>query len=422
MRRRLSFISADFRETTEELENPARGWYRVYSFRVEKETDFGEFVWCIQKEETSVLVVLDIGAYQKCDLDDMALASMDRILAFFDENKKDIILRITYDTKGKGMEHEPSYFSQVLTHIKQTAPLFQKYSQRIVLLEGMFVGSYGEMHNSRFLTSKYMLRLNEALMESALGIIRAVRRPVHWRMIHKEYPAAGTQVGLYNDAIFGSETDMNTFALYARENVGWEEMWAVERELEFEEQLGDFVPQCGEAVCGKGYWEFTLFSTVERLKRMHLTYLNGVYDERILDIWRNWVWEGLDVWHGINGYDYIGRHLGYRFCLRSAVVKPGRKRCKITLMIENVGFSGFYQESQVKFLLITNAGEKQEYLTDWDIREWKSGQKKSLTWEIPSSEGGKLYLSVKRKWDGEVVRFANSVADEGWIPIGELKG
>lgn len=420
-KRQLRFDSADFHESTEELQNPFRGWYQIYPFCVETEPNLGDLIWCLKKEETCAMVLLDIGAYRNRDLDKTALANMQQILAFFDTQKKDIILRIVYDREGNCIEHEPSLFSQVLTHVRQIEPVLQRYRNRIVLFEGMLVGNWGEMHGSHFLTKKNMLLLDGALAHSTAGILRAVRQPRHWRMLHDNPPAAGITVGLFDDAIFGSETDLGTFAEGNAETQDWEAQWSTEQELLFEDQLGEFVPQCGEAVYGESYREHDLLSTVKRLQIMHLTCLNGVYDDRILSIWKEWTWSAPDAWQGMNGHDYIGRHLGYRFYVKSAAVQVDAQDCEITLTIENVGFSGFYQDAEVWLLLIGKDGQKKESLTDWDMKEWKSGQTDTLTWRIPYCEG-MLYLSAKRKWDQEPIWFANQSTERGWVLIGSLQG
>ena len=420
MKRRLHFRSAELPESAEALQNPSRGWYQIYPFRVEQEADFQELIWCLKKEETCALVLLDIGAYKERDLDETALLHIRQIFAFFDGQKKDILLRIVYDREGKCIEHEPSLFSQILAHIKQVEAPIQEYRHRILLFEGMLVGNWGEMHGSRFLAKPYMQALHEALGQTAAGILRAVRQPAHWRILHPEPPSAGTTVALFNDAIFGSDTDLGTFAPEGYESDAWESPWSKERELAFEEQLGEFVPQCGEAVCGEAYPNETLASTMERLRRMHLTWLNGVYDARILDLWKQWVWSDADVWQGINGYDYIGRHLGYRFCIRSVAARSKKQVCELTLTVENVGFSGFYQEAEALLLLTDREGRTEEFPTDWDVRAWKSGQTQSLTWQIPCREG-KIYLCVRRKWDRQTIRFANPSTAQGQVLLGEWK-
>ena len=419
MKKRFQFKGADFAELTDELRGPARGWYQIYSFRVEREPDLEELKWCL-KDETCARVVLDIEAYRDRDLDEAALAHIRQLLAFFDEHEKDMILRVAYDTQGKCMEHEPALFSQVIGHIRQLGPVIGEHSRRILLLEGMLVGNWGEMHGSRFLTKKYMAQLSEALEQSCPGLMRAVRRPVQWRMLHQLPPGPGTTVGLFNDGIFGSDTDLGTFVAVDSPSADWEEPWSPERELAFERHLSAFVPQCGETVLGEAYGSYTLRSTVERLREMGLTDLNGVYDDNILRLWREWTWDGSDPWRGMNGYDYIGRHLGYRFCVRSAAARQDGSFCDLTLTIENIGFSGFYQEAEAWLILTEENGQESPFLTDWDVREWKSGQTLSLTSRIPCRQG-KLWLYVRRKWDRATIPFANGATQQGWVGIGELK-
>lgn len=319
------------------------------------------------------------------------------------------------------MEHEPTLLSRVLRHIEQLEPIIQRFRDRIVFFEGMLVGNWGEMHGSRFLTQKSMPLLSDALARSAAGIVRAVRRPAQWRMLNSAPPREDCMMALYNDAIFGSDTDLGTYAPESCDSEEWKQPWQIERELDFEDRLGAFVPQCGEAVCGEAYEEkHTLESTVQRLQKMHMTSLNSTYDERILNVWRNWTWRGKGVWHGINGYDYIGRHLGYRFCVMAAAASFVESLCDVTLTIRNDGFSGFYQEAEALLVLTDESGDRSEYLTDWDARAWKSGQNQSLSWRI-SGKKGRLYLLVRRKWDHALIRLANPSTEDGMVPIGVLK-
>ena len=420
MKKLWRFKSEKFFETTDELHNPFRGWYQIYSFSAEAEPALEDLAWCLSAGETCALVIIDIAAYKDRDLDEKALSHMREIFSFFDEHEKDILLRVVYDREGKCTEHEPTLLSRVLRHIEQLEDAMQAFRNRIVFFEGMLVGNWGEMHGSRFLTQKNMLLLNDALARSAAGIVRAVRRPVQWRMLNSAPPGEGCTIALFNDAIFGSDTDLGTYASDNRDSEDWCAPWRAGRELDFEEQLGAFVPQCGEAVCGEESQNYTLEATVERLKKMQLTCLNGVYDEKILSLWRGWAWSHPDEWRGMNGFDYIGRHLGYRFCVRNASARFSAGLCEVSLTISNNGFSGFYQEAEALLVLIDKSGNRFEYLTDWDVREWKSGQSRSLTMKIPCREG-RLYLFLRRKWDRKAIRFANPSTAEGAVLLGVLK-
>lgn len=420
MKKQLSFQPAALDELTDGLYNPFRGWYRIFSFRVDRAPDLDGVRYCLSDDESCVLVILDIGAYRSRGLDKAALLRIGNILGFFDENRKDIILRVVYDREGKGTEHEPSLLNRVLEHIRQLEPVIQRFRDRIVIFEGLLVGSWGEMHGSKFMSKDCMIACDRELSVTAKGIFRAVRRPVHWRMLNSSPPKKGVMTALFNDAVFGSETDLGTFASDSDDSREWEKPWARERELDFESQLGEYVPQCGEAVCGENCALTTFSETVSRLRRMRLCCLNSTYDPKILDIWKNMTHGGHGIWQGMNGYDYIGRHLGYRFCLRSANIRGGRKYCKVEVTIENVGFAGFYQEAKVYIAVSHSMGATFEDVTDWDIREIKSGQTKTLTYNIPFSEG-KVYLYIKRKWDMSTVWLANPSDKDGRVFIGTLK-
>lgn len=419
MKKLWQFKSEKFTETTCELNNPFRGWYQIYSFCAEKEPDFGELAPCLSDSETCALIIIDIAAYKNRDLDEKALLNMQEIFGFFDEHKKDILLRVVYDREGRCTEHEPTLLSRVLRHIEQLEPVLQKFRNRIVFFEGMLVGNWGEMHGSRFLTQKNMLILSDALSESAAGIVKAVRRPVQWRMLNSDLPDEGCSLALFNDAIFGSETDLGTFAPESYYSEDWGSPWQAERELAFEDRLGAFVPQCGEAVCPEESQGLTLNSTVERLRRMHLSCLNGYYDEKLLSLWREWTWAHPDGWCGMNGRDYIGRHLGYRFSVKSASARFNAQLCEVTLSVQNDGFAGFYQEAEALLVLIDEAGNREEHLTDWDAGKWKSGQSHALSYKLPCREG-RLYLLLRRKWDQRTIHFANPSTEDGMVLIGVL--
>ena len=66
-----------------------------------------------------MLVRFDIGAFRGMSLSEEALEYADEILKCFHSRGKEIILRVLYDTQGKGMEREPTLFSIVLTHMRQ---------------------------------------------------------------------------------------------------------------------------------------------------------------------------------------------------------------------------------------------------------------------------------------------------------------
>lgn len=61
-----------------------------------------------------------------------------------------MILRVCYDTEGKGMEREPQRIFVVQRHMQALGSLAERYADAILTVQGVFVGSWGEMHTSRF--------------------------------------------------------------------------------------------------------------------------------------------------------------------------------------------------------------------------------------------------------------------------------
>ncbi len=415
------FFAGDFSESPEQLLNPARGWYTIYPFFLEREPDFEELRWCLRKEETLAMVIINISAYRECALDEEALERMRRLLMFFASHSYDIILRIVYDHEGNAMEREPFFFKQVLAHMEQILPVVHEFSEHIFVMQGMLVGNWGEMHTSRFVAPEKLKIMWELLQKGLAGrTFLAVRRPSMWRMLHpeecgKEQPCRDNMT-LFDDAIFGSESHMGTFGTEPKQNAAWDAVWSRQDELAFENYLCFGLPNGGEAVCGEQYAEeFTPDSTAEVLKQMHITYLNQAHDEKILNLWKQWSRQ--------NGsfYDYVGNYLGYRFCIRKTEICPGKHagEPEIFITIENTGFANLYLEAEVVLELERENEEVTKMNLETDVRKWDSGSVQCISHPLTHTEG-ELYLSMRRKTDGRSIYFANTADESGRVYLGRI--
>lgn len=423
------FKKTDLSETTEPLSNPARGWYQIYTFPADAEPDFNELEWCLDRADRLALLLVDIGAFRDRDLDEECLGRIGRILDFFAKEQYDIILRVVYDRVGKGMEREPSFFSQVLSHLGQIGPLLKQYSTAIFIYQGMLVGNWGEMHSSRFLGEEHMRQMADALrFYRGKDTYLAVRRPMYWRRLHTytDRPAQAPfdGMGLFDDGIFGSESHLGTFGTDSRRVAGWDGPWESGEELAFVEELCKAVPNGGEAVYGAGFTEgLHREKVVDTLRRMHVTYLNKVHDAKILEIWKNWSCAGAGAWSGRSVYDYIGAHLGYRFWIRKVAVTPLRApegACRVEIEIENVGFANCYQEGEVWLERMDSRGESASQLISCDIREWNAGETRTVACVMEAVEC-RLFLSARRRQDGARIRFANRSDKDGRAALGSLE-
>lgn len=83
----------------------------------------------------------------------------------------------------------------------------------------------------------------------------------------------------------------------------------------------------------------------------------------------------------------------------------GSRRLRFLLEIQNCGFGGFFQEAEL--FLILKSGEKRETIPiPGDFSTWAGGEKKSLEIRI-EPKIAELFLELRRKKDGKIIRFAN---------------
>ncbi|MCM1540772.1 MAG: DUF4874 domain-containing protein [Blautia sp.] len=405
-----AFRQEKFRETPGNVLNPGRGWYRIYTYVLAEDGQY-ELPPALYDGETLALVLIDISAYQERPISDKGLSDMDWILRCFAESGREMILRVVYDTAGRGMEREPALFSQVQRHMEQMAPLLVKYSGHIFVYQGLLVGSWGEMHTSKFVSEKYLRQLAEDFFRLTGGRLRlAVRKPVQYRLIQGFECERLPLTGCFDDAIFASETHMGTFGLQGRQEAGWDSPWCPEEEIPFLEKLAEKVPFGGEVL----HWEdgMTAADAVHRLSGLHVSYLNCVHEEARLKRWRE-----TEYAPGVSLYDYIGAHLGYRFVVEKAVCERKKKEAHLAVRIVNHGFACCTEELQ--FILCLRRREE-EHLIPVDCGLGKLAGGKGMTLRISLEEemqqgGTCLYGRLQRAGDRRVITFANEGAGESLL-------
>lgn len=421
------FQRAELAESTEELLNPARGWYQIHTFLAEREPDFEELRWCLHPKDTLAFVLIDIGYFRDQDLDREAVERICRILAFFSERAYDCIVRIVYDHEGKALLREPFHFSQVKSHLEQVGNIMKQFEDTIFVFQGMLVGNWGEMHSSKFLDEEKLLEMTEILRRyRGEQTYLAVRRPVYWRLLHREqkgkHTAYADDMGLFDDGILASESHMGTFGTESRKQAGWDCPWKREEELAFVSEIGRYAPIGGEAVYSQIYLqELTPVKVLECLCKMQITYLNRAHDTRMLDVWKEWKYPGTGVWEGKSVFDYVGAHMGYRFLVRnvSVMLKKERHMYFVEIEIENTGFACFYQEAEIYLEYTDDRGMPYSRVLEYQMKGWKSKECRKLSCTIEDGDG-ELLLSARRKKDEAVIHFGNISDGQGRVLLGYL--
>ncbi len=405
---KIVFHSAPLAPLTGDYVSPGRGWYHIYTFQPDRQ-DEEQLRWLpFEEKETLVLLRLDIGAFRGKTIDEETLAFVGRILTRFAEAGKDIILRILYDIDGKGMVHEPASFGLVCEHMQSLGKIVAEHADEILLVQGLFVGSWGEMHDSKFLDPAEIRDLWQTWNTATEGKIPlAVRKPVYARMIGRN-----TDIGLYDDAMLTDETHMGTFGVRTRREACELESWRAEDEYSFIHKQMNRVPVGGEVI-GGGTMDSE--AIIKELRRLSVTYLNSIYHPDILARWKE-----LPAPDGGNLYQYVGDHMGYRLVVREVKMRRGQ----LVIAMENEGFAPLYEAVKLRLVATDPQKHRHSIRLAFDLRTLQPGGKKKFVVdnieELHAERGYRLYLQAVRKQDGGTICFANEGAG-GKLWIGNLE-
>lgn len=421
----FTYTPVEYPESAEYLNNPYMGYYHIYGYILEDNAVYAspEDVPNIPKpenrpQERLVQVQINLCRFKEQPLTDTALSQLDTILSAWCGTDYRLLLRFLYDWDGKGLESEPTDISVILQHMEQAAPVYNRYAAHILSLQGLFTGNHGEMHNTHFGSSEDMRQLAAKLAETAdPSIYLAVRTPNHWRSITGADSYEGlaampdspylNRLGLYNDGMFGTESDTGTYSDRSREE-----------EIAFQEILCRTVPNGGEAIIANPYND--LDNALPDMRRMHVSYLNSAYDPAVLNKWKETPYSGPGPYNGASGYDYIRDHMGYRFVLRSTEILRDYSVMQpvLRITIENVGFSGSYRNFSFRLTLLNReTGETITIFPEADSSCLGGGETAVL--EIPLEMEAypagtyELYWQTMDDSFGEAIRYGND------LPLGE---
>ncbi len=382
-------------ESPQPIKNPYRGFYHLYGYCLSEDDLSKPETWCntilTQDNKSLVLLQINLKNYKNSALSSQALNQLNLILKEFSAADKQLILRFIYDWDGKGIDSEPDTREQIAGHMLQVSSIVNAYHDHIFLIQGIGTGSYGEMAATSYGTASDMIYLmNQQADAFQPDIFLSVRTPAQLRSIlntHRPLSASipydktlAARLGLYNDGMLGSVYDLGTYddTSYLKEG-HYTEAGTRQEELDFQNQLCNFVPNGGEVVSDNEYNDIE--NAVKDLKTMHITYLNRDYDVNVLKKWAE------STYDGVNGLDYIDAHLGYRYLLTESSIDYHPlfdEECLFTLTIKNTGFAPAYKRFESTILLTnTDSGETLSFPTQFDNRTLFSEETQTLKLSIP---------------------------------------
>ncbi len=438
----VSYEAFSYKETTDVLSNPWQGFYELCGYYLSDHNDKLEdsIASHMKASEGDALALIQINLknYNSRPISEEALKQLDTILSSWSAADTRLILRFIYDWDGKGLDSEPQTIDLIKEHMTQVAPAVNRYADHIYILQGIFVGNYGEMNNSAFLSREHMHGLIDHLANlTDPSIFLSVRTPAQWRIITDTtelpdpFPAFDgsltARLGLYNDGMLGSVTDTGTYGDTSRngsDNPG--DKGTRQEELAFQESLCQYVPNGGEAIIENPCND--LDKAIADLSQMHVSYLNKNYDPKVLHKWKTSIYTGNDCFYGCSGFDYIRAHLGYRYVLRSSGFHFNtwrNEKASLSFTIENTGFASCLKPLELQVILrnVSN-GETLSYPLSDDLRFLQSKESITCSLDLPVREllSGTydLYLNIKDTQTSQTILLGNSGLTEYGYSIGQL--
>ena len=434
-------------EIADYLPNGERGFYQIRRARLGDELSpealareiFYGPAYVPLEGMTLELLQIHLGNYREKEISPRGLEQLKRILEIYRGTGVKLILRFVYDWEGKGMEADPASLALVRTHIRQIGEILSGFSDLIYIFQGVLVGSWGEMHSSRYLGENSLTILMEELRRALPPeIFLAVRTPAYWRALSGrntplareeayQEDAPGAWVSLFNDGMLGNEQDCGTYSGAWRASGNTGEKRSRQEELDFQHELNLYVPNGGETVNDNPLNDFA--RAKETLAYMRVSYLNARHDGSVLDKWKQSVYHGTGVYDGMSGYDYIERHLGYRYVVRSArafrlpVKKGGKGKTVLEWTVENVGFASRYTPCRARLICRNReSGQERVLELDADLREWYPGSSVTVVSELPLPPGSwEIFLGAFGVRNRDRIFFANAGASEtGELRLGTL--
>lgn len=351
-----------FKESARELRNPGRGFYNLYRFMItDEKVNYWQLIQELYRndEHTSLsLVEINLQKYRDGEISEAGMQNVASLFWALRDLDKQLIVRFVYDWDGENEQYEPESIDIILRHMEQLENVLRESSGQIFVLQGLFIGNWGEMNGTKYSGEGDLFRLAEKLDSVTENTIYlAVRTPQQWRQITglwevtrealSDHLLAG-RISLYNDGMLGNEGDYGTYRAYEARGQKISERKA---ELSFQERLCCLVPNGGEVINDNYYND--LENAMKDLATMHVTYLNEGHDQAVLDKWKNTVITEKGCFKGMDGYTYIERHLGYRLLIKKAEFHHNTFMDYIEagVTIRNAGFAPLYAEPTAELIL-----------------------------------------------------------------------
>ena len=379
-----------YSENNETLINPARGFYTQISYKEPQRLED------IREDgQTLSLVTMSLAKHMEEPIPE---EKMELLKTLFEEARKQQVMLLFRAAYRQNEELGEPELSVIKTHIEQLSALINEYKDVVLVVQTGMVGLWGEWHGSVYLKDEDALR-NEAmkvvewwLQNLDPSINLNLRRPLFIRTAI-EVGLDGSRLGMHNDALLSTDSDMGTY-LDREEELAW-----------CEENLNGKV-NGGEMPYLSEYTEPE--HAIKEFDKLSLMYLNAYYNVEVLKDWKN------REFNNENARDYIEKHLGYRYYVEeiSTTEKIYRTSDKIQVKIQlrNSGFSTIQKRFQL--YLVLNDGEEKRFIPLEKVNDEKETEIYQCSVELQEKKPfliGLCYADAVNVEDGSLQEYAHTV-------------
>jgi hypothetical protein len=384
--------------------NPERGFYSTAELLEEDDLS-----WVIENGHTLVHSYVHLDDFRDQPLSEELLAAIDAAMAVPRAAGIKVILRFAYNL-GPYPDPEPDApLEQVLQHIEQLAPVLTANADVLAVLQGGFVGAWGEWHSSTHDLDEP--RARQAIVQALLAAVPASRSIQLRNPVHKEAIFGGAldpaeawtgsdeaRTGHHNDCFLASETDLGTYP------EGEVETW--------KQYVADdtrFVPMGGET-CAAFPPRTECESALAEMERLHVSYLNQDYHPDVIDGW-------------VDGEckEEMDRRIGHRLLVTSAdvapTVRPGGSFV-LRVRIQNQGFAAPFNPRPLTVVVETDDQRLEATWPGVDARQLLPGDDIEIAarLRLPSdvtAGPARISLRLADPLQEDDPRYAIQLANEG---------
>ncbi|MDE6407936.1 MAG: DUF4832 domain-containing protein, partial [Anaeroplasmataceae bacterium] len=328
-----------YKESIDEFSNPDCGFYEPVYIKC-KTDSVSDVSKNYLKYNALLHLRIDVSAFsgkvngsKDMEFTSAMLAGLDEVFHKMDEASCSVIVRFAYDPGFNGSKDIEPEIAMMVKHIESLQSLFVKYEKMITAVECGLVGPWGEMHTSKIANQETYNKLIDAYLKVLPKTLKLLlRRPKFLYSYYgytlstlDQFNIPNCRLGVYNDGYLGSGNDLGTY-----DNREVEVAWL--------SKINETTSYGGEVtVPGSSYNQ--LNNAVEEMYKLHLSYLNLLWNDQVVKRWQDNKYTGSDpLYKKSTEFSYIKNHLGYRFVLENLIYKDDGNKMSFKLNVINVGF------------------------------------------------------------------------------------